>query len=243
MTSRTAGWPGTDRRRPSRASSTYAVRAPLARWLEREAARAPAGVRVLDVGCGVKPYLPFFERAASAYVGVDVGENPLADLEGAVERLPVADASFDLVLCTQVLEHCADPALAVRELRRVVAPGGRVLASTHGVQVYHPSPEDLWRWTHAGLERLFRENAAWAAVDVRPGGGTAACLAMLLAIYLELAARRARARPAGRLLVAALNGAAELLDRRVPALREPRPGTVFANYHVVARASAAGDGW
>ena len=72
------------------------------------------------------------------------------------------------MLCTQVLEHVDDPAQAVRELARVTAPGGRVLASTHGVQVYHPSPVDYWRWTHAGLERLFRQNAEWASVTVVP---------------------------------------------------------------------------
>src|ERR671925_476459 len=118
----------------------YAVRAPLAAWLHAEAERAAGDLgryRVLDVGCGNKPYYPFFEPYAAEYVGVDV-DNPAAELEGAAERLPVADASFDLVLCTQVLEHAADPAQAARELARVTAPGGRALASTHGVQVYHP---------------------------------------------------------------------------------------------------------
>ena len=226
-------WPGEERRRPRLSSPTYTVRAPLARWLRREAAALDGRPRILDVGCGVKPYLPFFEPHAAAYVGVDVA-NPAAELEGSVESLPVEDASFDVVLCTQVLEHCANPARAVRELRRVAAPGGRVLASTHGVQVYHPAPDDLWRWTHAGLERLFRDNARWAALDVRPGAGTAACVGMLLATYVELAARRAGSRAAGRGIVALVNRAAHGLDGRSALLREPGPGTIFANYHVTA---------
>jgi SAM-dependent methyltransferase len=105
-----ADWPGEYRRRPPISSPTYAVRAPLAAWLREEAARRPRPYRVLDVGCGVKPYYPFFEPHASEYVGVDVVENPAADLQGAVESLPVEDASFDLVLCIQVLEHAEDPA-------------------------------------------------------------------------------------------------------------------------------------
>jgi SAM-dependent methyltransferase len=225
-------WPGEARRNPARSEATYAVRAPLARWLEREGAAA-SGLRVLDVGCGVKPYYPFFAGAQN-YVGVDIVENPAADLIGPVEALPVEDGSFDVVLCNQVLEHCDDPAQAVRELRRVTAPSGRVLASTHGVQVYHPSPNDLWRWTHAGLERLFRDNADWAALDVRPGAGTTACLGMLTAHYLDLLAGRAHLRPAARPLVALVNAAAEGVDGRVASLREPQPGTIFANYHVVA---------
>ena len=224
--------PGADRRDPARSSPTYAVRAPLAAWL-REEAKAAVGARVLDVGCGVKPYFPFFEPFASEYVGVDT-DNPQADLVGAVESLPVEDASFDLVLCNQVLEHCADPPRAVRELRRVVRDGGRVLASTHGVQVYHPVPDDLWRWTHAGLERLFREHAEWSSLDVRPSSGTTACVAMLLAIYVDLLAQRAHLRRPGEVLVAALNTAAAGIDGRSRRLREPGPGTIFANYHVTA---------
>jgi SAM-dependent methyltransferase len=231
-----ADWPGATRRNPPAGSATYAVRAPLARWLAGVGARS-AGARVLDVGCGVKPYRPYFAAAAS-FVGVDVVENPAADLIGPVEALPVEDASFDVVLCNQVLEHCDDPAQAVRELRRVTAAGGRVLASTHGVQVYHPSPNDLWRWTHAGLERLFRDNAEWSGLEVRPGAGTTACLGMLLTHTIELLAGRAHARPAVRPLVWGVNRLAEAIDGRVTSLREPIPGTIFANYHVVAEVAA-----
>ena len=218
-------------------SSTWAVRSPLAAWLEDEAGKGES-YRLLDVGCGPKPYYPFFAEHASEYVGVDVVENPVAELRGSVEALPVEDASFDVVLCTQVLEHCDDPAQAVRELRRVTAPGGRVLASTHGVQVYHPSPEDYWRWTHAGLRRLFTENASWQSVEVRPGAGTASCLAMLLGVYTEIAFRRARLPQLAGGPVWLFNRAAGALDRRVELLREPRPGSLTANFHVVATVGA-----
>jgi SAM-dependent methyltransferase len=228
--------PGAERRRPSLRSPTYAVRAPLARWLRDEAALAAQRdrrPRLLDVGCGVKPYEPFFAGAVSAYVGVDVA-NPAADLEGTVEEIPVPDESFELVLCTQTLEHVDDPPRAVRELRRVVAPGGRVLVSTHGVQVYHPNPGDYWRWTHAGLQRLFRENGSWAAVTVTPASGTTACVAMLVATFIHLLAKRAHVRPLSEPLIAGLNLTARAIDGMTSQLREPRPGTIFANYHVVA---------
>jgi SAM-dependent methyltransferase len=146
----------------------------------------------------------------------------------------VPDASFELVLCTQTLEHANDPARAVRELRRVVAAGGRVLVSTHGVQVYHPNPDDLWRWTHAGLERLFRENGDWSAVEVAPGSGTTACVGMLVATYVDLLAKRVRARALGAPLIGGVNALARAIDGRSPALRETAPGTIFANYHVTA---------
>src|SRR5688572_7417485 len=144
---------------------TYAVRAPLAQWLEAEARRAATGLgayRLLDVGCGEKPYAPVFEHAAE-YVGLDTAEHAHADLVGPIESIPAEDASFDLVLCIQVLEHVDDPAQGIRELHRVTRPGGRVLLATHGAMVYHPNPVDLWRWTNEGLERLFRQSGDWAS--------------------------------------------------------------------------------
>ena len=228
-----------ERRNPPWSSPTYAVRAPLARWLEaqaRELHERLGPYRLLDVGCGDKPYLPFFEPYVSEYVGVDVVYNPYAELKGSVEALPVEDASYDVVLCAQVLEHCDDPARAVTELRRVTRPGGRVLASTHGVMVFHPSPGDYWRWTHAGLERLFLTNAAWSAVTVSPASGTAACLGMVTSLFIDLLAKRLHARRPAGALVAGINRAAAGLDAHVPDLRALRPGALIANYHVAADA-------
>jgi SAM-dependent methyltransferase len=228
-----ANWPGATRRYPPISSPTWVVRRALAAWLQAQAAELETGaqVRVLDVGCGVKPYYPFFAKVASEYIGVDVVENPAAELLGPVEALPVDDASFDVVLCTQVLEHCDDPAQAVRELRRVTRPGGRVLVSTHGVQVYHPSPVDYWRWTHEGLRRVFEQNADWADLRVEPAAGTGSALAMLLGTYVEIALRRTiLARPP----VILLNKLGVFLDARSSQLRDPVPGSLIPNLHVVA---------
>ena len=222
---------------PPRSMPTYAVREPLVRWLREQAVDAHGAIgryRVLDVGCGARPYEPLFAPHAASYVGVDPVDNPKADLKGPVEDLPVEDATFDVVLCNQVLEHCDDPVKAVSELDRVTAPGGRVLATTHGVMPYHPSPTDYWRWTHAGLEKLFAENGAWASVRVTPASGTTACLGMLIAMYLDLGFRRAGLGLAARPLVAGINTVAMGIDGRSTRLREPGPGSLFANFHVVA---------
>ncbi len=126
-----ASRPGEARRNPPPGTPTSALLRPLSDWIRAEAQsfhaeRGP--YRVLDVGCGVKPYYPWFEPYVSEYVGLDIGGNPNAELHGTIESIPAEDASFDLVLCTQVLEHCDDPAQGVRELRRVMKPGGHVLA-------------------------------------------------------------------------------------------------------------------
>src|SRR5262245_32450236 len=220
---------------------TYAVRAPLVRWLAAEAARAERDLgpyRLLDVGCGEIPYLALFEWYVCGVVGLYYAGYPRPGLVGAIEAIPAEDASFDVVLCAQVLEHVDDPARGVAELSRVTRPGGRVLLSTHGTYVYHPNPVDLWRWTGAGLERLFRENGTWASVTVSAGSGTASSLAMLNAIYLEHLLRRTPLRPVRGSVVAGMNRLARAIDRRATVLRDERPGTLAANYHVVADRAA-----
>ena len=219
-----------DRLAPRLSSVQYAVRKPLLGWLE---AQDVHGARVLDVGCGDRPYEKLL-RETKEIVGFDVPGNPHADIHGSIEAIPVEDASFDVVLCLQVLEHVPDPAAAVRELRRVVRPGGRVLLSTHGVYPFHPNPDDLWRWTHDGLAHLFRTNAEWSSVSVLPGAGTAATIAMLVAHGIDLLAKRAHLRALAVPFVVALNAGGEALDRAVPMLREPVPGSLNANFHVEA---------
>ena len=97
--------------------------------------------------------------------------------------------------------------------------------------VYHPSPHDLWRWTHEGLQRLFHTNGEWATVSVQPSAGTTATLALLISIYIDLATRRAHVGAIG-LLIGGLNRAAAAIDRRAAVAVDPGAGA--ANCHVTA---------
>lgn len=120
--------------------------------LSRDLAVPPGG-RVLDYGCADLPYRHFFADDVD-YVAADLPGNPDATLELEADgRIPLAADSIDAVMSTQVLEHVIDPRLHLDEAFRVLRPGGRMLLSTHGVFVYHPDPDDYWRWTGAGLRR------------------------------------------------------------------------------------------
>jgi SAM-dependent methyltransferase len=91
--------------------------------------------RILDVGCGTGANLLMLSEYGEAE-GVDVSEDALAFCRergldkvtlGAGEELPYEDATFDLVTAFDVVEHMDDDLAGLREMRRVLRPGGRVL--------------------------------------------------------------------------------------------------------------------
>jgi SAM-dependent methyltransferase len=237
-----AGWPGVERRSPRRSDPHYLVLAPLARQIEAAISTALAGrqdARVLDIGCGGKPYLPFAAPYAASYCGIDSAPGPLVDLVVAAEELPFEDASFDLVLCTQVLEHVQDPAATLAEIHRVLAPGGAALVSTHGVFLYHPDPgdsdQDYWRWTHSGLRKAIARAGDWERLEVEASGDVVACLAYIAAQFVDELGQRIGWGQLRRAMLAALNSTAERLDARFPPrVRFPAPGSLSANYLVTA---------
>jgi SAM-dependent methyltransferase len=115
------------------------------------------GARVLDYGCGDLPHRGRLGPGVDL-VGADIPGNPVATVEIRPDGgLPVTDASFDAVISTQVLEHVPAPAAYLAEAHRVLAPGGVLMLSTVGLQIYHPDPADYWRWTCAGLQRAVSE--------------------------------------------------------------------------------------
>jgi ubiquinone/menaquinone biosynthesis C-methylase UbiE len=115
------------------------------RALVKQALGASSGERILDVGCGPGFYLAELLDVVGpngSLVGVDGNDGMLAVAAGrtaghanvAFERadvcaLPCADAAFDAALCVQVLEYVADPTAALREMHRVLRPGGRLVVA------------------------------------------------------------------------------------------------------------------
>jgi ubiquinone/menaquinone biosynthesis C-methylase UbiE len=137
-----------------RAAQQYAEAGPLPDpRLDRKFARICALVRehlpceaFLDAGCGDGRYLAALaDRLPARRAGCDLSERILetarlrvdADFRrGNLEALPFGDAEFDLVLCSQVIEHVLDADRAVRELARVLQPGGTLVISTDNARNY-----------------------------------------------------------------------------------------------------------
>lgn len=109
---------------------------------------------LLDIGAGSAPYRSIFSPRASLYWAVDIpGVQGCRVHLHPESDLPFRSGSVGVVLSSQVLEHVEDPARHLIEIRRVLAPGGSLVLSTHGTWFYHPHPKDLWRWTAAGLRK------------------------------------------------------------------------------------------
>lgn len=69
----------------------------------------------------------------------------------------ITDESFDIIICTEVLEHVANPFDAVKELRRMLKTGGRLFVTTpFNFRIHGPLP-DNWRFTIHGLKELFKD--------------------------------------------------------------------------------------
>ncbi|HEY3176597.1 MAG TPA: class I SAM-dependent methyltransferase [Candidatus Polarisedimenticolia bacterium] len=195
-------------------------------------------VTLLDIGGRGRPYAAIAAGVLGRnghrvrHVVVDPGSG--AQIIAVAESLPIAAGVADVVLCTQVLEHVAEPERAVAEMARVLRPGGACLLTTHGTWFYHPDPEDYWRWTPAGLERIFAL-AGFSAVKVSPVGGTKLALTVLTLTALERAAGEGAAGTLlRRLLVAPANWLAWRLLRGRVTGRASQPGDLVIDYLVVA---------
>lgn len=112
---------------------------------------------LLDVGCGSRPYEHLFPAARYVGLELDTAKNRAADFADAYYdggRFPFDDASFDAVLCNEVLEHAFEPDRLVAEMARVLRPGGRLLLTVPFAWDEHEQPADYGRYTSFGLAHL-----------------------------------------------------------------------------------------
>jgi SAM-dependent methyltransferase len=205
------------------------------RSLLRESVRSlPATARVLDVGCGSLPPFRDVLPATWRFTGLDLAAG---DVRGTAEQLPFRDGAFDAVVSFAVFEHLPEPEKSLREIARVLRPGGTLLLGTHGVYPFHPNPGDYSRWTAQGLAHLVSRSLEVEAV--RPVGGVVLAFCTLLGFYLEAASGRRRLLEPLRAGVVALNAIGSRLDRRLPTVKpdgRERHGAMSVGYLVVARA-------
>jgi SAM-dependent methyltransferase len=137
------------------------------RWLEQTLAAVPAGGRILDAGAGELQYkrfcshLQYVSQDFAQYDGQGDGSGLQRhqwnqsglDLICDITDIPEPDASFDAVLCVEVLEHLPAPVDALRELARLLKPGGTLILTAPVCSLTHFAPY----FYQTGFSRHFYE--------------------------------------------------------------------------------------
>jgi len=138
---------------------------PTRHRLRRFAAKAAAqgadkDFRVLDAGAGSAPYRRRFNHVT--YETADFAQVPnkkytALDHVCDLTAIPVPDGTYDLVLCTQVMEHLPEPLAVLREFHRVLKPGGKAFLTAPLFYNEHEVPYDYHRFTQFAWKRMAAE--------------------------------------------------------------------------------------
>jgi SAM-dependent methyltransferase len=144
--------------------------------MARHAAAIPAGSRVIDVGAGVGQYRALFEHCD--YRAHDFGLEPATtgqytalDYQSDITAIPVPDDSFDVVLCTEVLEHVPEPIAALTEMVRILRPGGSLLITAPLGSHLHQEPYHFYGGYTPYWYSRFLAASGCDVISIEPNNG------------------------------------------------------------------------
>jgi len=149
-------------------------------WIREKARSVPANAMVLDVGAGTCPYRPLFAHCQyrahdfKRYEGVKLGGNTRygeIDYVSDIVSLPVPSGSFDVVVCTEVLEHVPEPIEALRELARILKPRGRLLLTAPLGSGLHQLPYHYYGGYTPEWYRHFAPKCGLEITELTSNGG------------------------------------------------------------------------
>ena len=143
--------------------------------------------KILDVGCGTKPYENLFTNCH--YAGTDVEGAGHDDNLKKVDKfydgkdIPFGDGEFDVIICTEVLEHSEYPEALAKEMHRVLKKDGILFVTIPFVWNEHAIPFDFRRYTTFGLQKLFKESS-FTIEEIEPTSGIFGTIGQLLSDFL-----------------------------------------------------------
>src|SRR4029078_9771466 len=155
-------------------------------WIRSKAKIVPGGSRVLDVGAGTAPYRDLFSHCEyrthdfaeyGKYQDGSEGQYTKLDYVSDICSIPVLNSSFDVVVCTEVLEHVPRPIDALQEMVRVLRPNGRLFITAPLGSGQHQQPFHFYGGFTEFLYQKFLREFACEVVEITPNHGFFAHLA------------------------------------------------------------------
>lgn len=169
---------------------SFIIRSEIFKALTKEIPRFSG--KVLDSGCGSMPYknLILSNTKVKDYVGLDIEsglnyEGIKADFIWDGNKMPFDDATFDVVLSTEVLEHVPNTESYLLEVKRVLKPGGLFFFTVPFLMSLHEVPHDYYRFTPYSLEMIFKK-VGFRDVKINPMGGYNAAMGQMLGLWVNM---------------------------------------------------------
>lgn len=123
---------------------------------------------VLNAGCGDRDISQYLvANGAESVDNCDIKSSLPGVMICALENIPKPEGTYHSILCNAVLEHVKDPDNVIKELKRLLKPGGHLVICVPFLQPYHGSPDDYRRFTRQGLEELF-ERHGFKLIEILP---------------------------------------------------------------------------
>lgn len=149
------------------------------KWLIKQAKKIPKGSKILDIGAGGCPHRDKFNHCE--YFSQDftqLSHSQIHDQEGYgkidyvsdILNIPVPDKSFDIILCTEVIEHVPDPVGAIEEISRILKPGGTLLITAPLQSGLHQEPYHFYGGYTKYWYQKFLSEHNFSDLNIEPNG-------------------------------------------------------------------------
>ncbi len=147
---------------------------------------------LIDIGCGKMPYKKYILENSDVvnYSGLDIENAIEYDLNVKPDfwwngiSMPFKDESFDCAFGTEVLEHCPEPNIVLKEVHRILKPNGVLFLTVPFLWNLHETPNDEYRYTPFSLERHLKESG-FNDINIKATGGWHAALGQMLGLWVK----------------------------------------------------------